>query len=91
MPENHILGNNINYVYVNAEGDGHVADLAGACSHFTFDRSEGSDICLDIQGVGNGLIHSTTATIKYLGLQIMEPFAFGGSSRITDAAVFASS
>lgn len=42
---------NSNDGYVNLQVDTDLADLAGAFSHFTFDHTDGSELCVDIQGV----------------------------------------
>eukprot|EP00931_Biecheleriopsis_adriatica_P114744 TRINITY_DN90659_c0_g1_i1.p1 TRINITY_DN90659_c0_g1~~TRINITY_DN90659_c0_g1_i1.p1 ORF type:complete len:504 (-),score=61.72 TRINITY_DN90659_c0_g1_i1:141-1652(-) len=42
---------NSNDGFVNLQVDADLADLAGAFSHFTFDHTAGSELCVDIQGV----------------------------------------
>ena len=42
---------NGNNGYVNEEEDASVAGLAAAFSHYTFDHTDGQELCLDIQGV----------------------------------------
>lgn len=54
--ENYIPGRYVKFSdnngWVNELAESGPAEVAGAFSHFTFDQTEGAELCVDIQGVG---------------------------------------
>ena len=79
--------------YINNDGDiceeGEIGDKAQAFAHFTYEKSEGKLIVLDIQGAGYNLYDPEIASLCLLGEEGNYMFCTGNLSEITIKSFFA--